>query len=135
MAGMASACLGSTLAVASATGSNPFAFAASGVTAVAAQYPDTEGQPDQGGVLGDRDEGGPNRDRDRDNRGRARDRRGAGGGSVPGEAQGTRQLGLGGGELPFTGIAAFLLLGAGIVLFGSGTAMRRALRDPRYRLN
>jgi hypothetical protein len=137
--GIVSVCLGATLSFASATGSHPFSAARNWVSAVAAQYPGTEAQPDQGAVLGDRREGRENRagDRTRAKRRRARNRGGVLGGNVPAGAEATRPVVLGDedGGLPFTGIAAIVLLAAGVLLFGSGTAMRRALQDPRYRLN
>lgn len=141
--GIVAAGSGTTLAVASATGSDPFTVTASGIRAVAAEYPDTEAQPGQGGVLGEKNKsksrGHRAGDRTRGHRRSARHhgKAGGGGGGMPSDAQATRPLGLGdgGGELPYTGIAAIVLLGAGVLLFGSGTAMRRATRDARYRLN
>jgi LPXTG-motif cell wall-anchored protein len=109
---------------------------------VAAEYPDTEGQPDRGGVLGEKNTSPKSKSHGKGKKhgNRAGDRSGGGrlgaqlgGGSVPSEAQAPRQADLGGGALPYTGIAAIVFMAAGILLLGSGTAMRRSL-DSRYRL-
>jgi hypothetical protein len=106
VAGMLVGTTGAGLAVQGSSGNG---------NAASSQYPD---DTPPGGVLGEEDEGG--------------DEAGGGGGGVAGEAdtsQPDRQVAAGvqggGGELPFTGLAAIPIIILGVAMTASGVVMRR----------